>query len=95
MNKKDWVLQGQVKGAQRPVNSLLEYDLTFKTGLKINQEVTQEYNEQIETMIKQRVLDELYDDRVRYQHSHVLRQQFSSLKEVSTEKSKLGLAELY
>jgi hypothetical protein len=46
-------------------------------------------------MIKQRILDELYDDRVRYQHSHVLREQYSSLKEVSTEKSKLGLSELY
>jgi len=46
-------------------------------------------------MIKQRILDELYDDRVRYQHSHVLREQYGSLKEVSTEKSKLGLSELY
>ena len=46
-------------------------------------------------MIKKRILDELYDDRVRYQHSHVLREQYSSLKEVSTEKSKLGLGELY
>ena len=52
-------------------------------------------NQEIESMIKQRILDELYDDRVRYQHSHVLREQYSSLKEVSTEKSKMGLGELY
>ena len=46
-------------------------------------------------MIKQRVLDELYDDRVRYQPAEALREHFSSLKEVSREKSKQGLAELY
>ena len=46
-------------------------------------------------MIKQRVLDDLYDDRVRYDHSNVLREQYSSLKEVSTSKSKMGLGELY
>ena len=45
MNKKDWVLHGEVKGTQRPVNSLMEFDLQFKTGLKINQEVTKEINE--------------------------------------------------
>lgn len=46
-------------------------------------------------MIKQRILDELYDDRVRYQHAQVLREHYSSLKEVSTDKSKMGLSELY
>lgn len=46
-------------------------------------------------MIKQRILDELYDDRVRYQPTEALREQFGSLKAVSREKSKQGLAELY
>ena len=46
-------------------------------------------------MIRQRVLDEIYDDRVRYEHSHVLKEQYSSLKEVSRERSKMGLGELY
>jgi hypothetical protein len=46
----------------------------------------------MEKIIKQRILDELYDDRVRYQPSQALREQFGSLKEVSREKSKLGLA---
>lgn len=49
----------------------------------------------MEKMIKQRILDELYDDRVRYQPSEALREQFGSLKAVSREKSKQGLAELY
>ena len=46
-------------------------------------------------MIKQRILDEIFDDRVRFQPSEALREQFGSLKQVSTEKSKQGLAELY
>ena len=49
----------------------------------------------MEKMIKQRILDELYDDRVRYQPTEALREQFGSLKAVSREKSKQGLAELY
>jgi U3 small nucleolar RNA-associated protein MPP10 len=49
----------------------------------------------MEKLIKQRILDELFDDRVRYQPSEALREQYGSLKAVSTEKSKQGLAELY
>lgn len=89
------MLQGEVKATQRPVNSLLEHDLQFNTGIKLGQEVTPEQNEEMEKMIKQRILDELYDDRVRYQPSEALREQFGSLKAVSREKSKQGLAELY
>jgi U3 small nucleolar RNA-associated protein MPP10 len=44
ISKKDWMLQGEVKATQRPVNSLLEQDLQFKTGLRLGQEITPEYN---------------------------------------------------
>ena len=46
-------------------------------------------------MIKQRILDELFDDRVRYNNTNSIREHFGSLKDVSTEKSTKGLAELY
>lgn len=95
VSRKEWMLQGEVRGSQRPVNSLLEQDLQFKTGIRLGQEVTAEQNEEMEKMIKQRVLDELFDDRVRYQPTQALREQFGSLREVSTEKSKAGLGELY
>lgn len=38
------MLQGEVKATQRPVNSLLEHDLQFKTGIKLGQEITPEQN---------------------------------------------------
>ena len=95
MGRKEWVMQGEVRATQRPVNSLLEQDLQFSTGIRLSQEITPQYNQELEQLIKQRVLDEVYDDRVRYQHAHVLREQFGSLKEVSRDKSKQGLAELY
>ena len=46
-------------------------------------------------MIKQRILDELFDDRRRLVSAPALREHFGSLKDVSTEKSEKGLAELY
>ena len=35
-------------------------------------------------MIKQRILDELFDDRVRYNNINSIREHFGSLKDVST-----------
>jgi U3 small nucleolar ribonucleoprotein component len=54
-------------------------------------------NNDLESLIKQRVLDELFDDRVRYTSSNALREHFGSAKDIAidTEKSKKGLAELY
>lgn len=34
MSKRDWALSGEVKSRERPLNSLLETDLNFKSGLK-------------------------------------------------------------
>lgn len=36
MSKKDWALIGEVKARERPVNSLLDTDLNFKSGLKFS-----------------------------------------------------------
>lgn len=41
------MLRGEVKATQRPVNSLLEYDLQFKTGIRLDQEITPEVNTEI------------------------------------------------
>ena len=44
MSKKDWALTGEVKARERPVNSLLETNLNFKSGLKFSHEINQQYN---------------------------------------------------
>jgi U3 small nucleolar ribonucleoprotein component len=47
MGKKNWVLNGEIKSTERPVNSLLEYDLQFKSGIKYTHEITPQYNEDL------------------------------------------------
>ena len=69
--------------------------MQFNSGLKYKQEVTEQHNEDLEKVIKQRILDELFDDRRRLISAPALREHFGSLKDVSTEKNDKGLAELY
>lgn len=57
MSKKDWALIGEVKAKERPVNSLLDTDLNFKSGLKFSHEINEQYNQNLESIIKQRILD--------------------------------------
>lgn len=85
---------GEVKAKDRPVNSLLEQDLQFRTGVKFTHQIDEKYNQDLESIIKQRILDELYDDRVRYTSTMALRENFAK-NPISTEKSNKGLAELY
>ena len=58
-------MQGEVKAAQRPVNSLLEEFLEFNMASKIPELITQEETNRLEDTIKQRILDELFDDPIR------------------------------
>lgn len=48
------------------MNSLVEHSLDFKRGIKLNQQITQEYNDDVEAIIKARILDETFDDRYRF-----------------------------
>lgn len=49
----------------------------------------------MEKVIKQRILDQLFDDRVRYETIPGLKEHFTSLPEVSVEKNPQSLGELY
>lgn len=49
----------------RDNNGLLEEYLDFDTATKLPPQITQETTNQIEALIKQRVLDELFDDPIR------------------------------
>jgi U3 small nucleolar ribonucleoprotein component len=44
-------------------------------------------------MIKQRILDDAYDDRQKVEFSETFRENFNNLIEISKEKSKLSLTE--
>ncbi len=64
-SKKGWQLKGEATASERPVGSLLETLLDFNTASKLPPTITQERSTTIETLIKQRILDELFDDPVR------------------------------
>lgn len=65
MDQKKWQMQGEIMCKDRDHNGLLEEYLDFDTATKLPPQITQETTNQIEALIKQRILDELFDDPVR------------------------------
>lgn len=65
MEEKKWQMKGEVQVKDRNYNSLLEEFVDFDTASKAPPKVTQETTNQIEALIKQRILDEMFDDPIR------------------------------
>lgn len=92
IEEKPWQLKGEVGAHARPVNSLLFEGVGFEQRIKAPV-ISQETTETLESIIKQRIKDNSYDDPVR----KVKPTTSNSNREieVSSEKSKIGLAQLY
>ena len=60
--KRDWTLSGEARAADRPINSLLEEDLDFERAGKPIPVITQEVSEDIEALIKRRILAREFDE---------------------------------
>jgi U3 small nucleolar RNA-associated protein MPP10 len=94
--EKPWQMVGEAKGTQRPTNSLLEATPTFEFATKMAPLITAEHTESIEEMIQKRILAEDWDDVVPRELPDIgLNKRKGELPEVSQEKSKLSLGELY
>lgn len=94
MNPKPWQLMGEAKNSERPVNSLLDVHLDFNAATKLPPTITKEVTIKIEELIKQRVLDELFDDPVLLNENR--RRKLNSKEiEMDFTKSKKGLGDLY
>ena len=94
--EKPWQMSGETKGTQRPTNSLLEVTPTFEVATKLAPIITVDHTVSIEEMIKRRILAEDWDDVVPRELPDIgLNQRKGELPEVSQEKSKLSLGELY
>ena len=94
--EKPWQMKGETTSSDRPVNSLLESTPEFEIATKMAPVVTVEHTASIEEMIKKRVLEEDWDDVVPRELPDVgWHQRRGELPEVSQEKSKLSLGELY
>ncbi|MCJ1234694.1 U3 snoRNP protein [Varicellaria rhodocarpa] len=95
--KRDWTLSGEARAAERPINSLLEEALDFERVGKPVTVVTQEVSEDIEALVKRRVLAREFDEVIRRRPGLVT--QTPDIRRGRTElddtRDKRGLGELY
>ncbi|KAJ5966122.1 U3 small nucleolar ribonucleoprotein complex subunit Mpp10p [Penicillium waksmanii] len=63
--KKEWTMAGEARAVERPVNSLIEEDLDFERVGKPVPVVTNETSEDIEELIKRRILANEFDEVIR------------------------------
>ena len=93
MGEKVWELKGEVKNAARPENSLLEATLDYDRATRVAPTITPEVTSALEDVIKARILEEDWNDVVRKLAATERKQ--VELMELSQEKSKEGLGEVY
>jgi U3 small nucleolar RNA-associated protein MPP10 len=65
ISKRDWTLSGEARAADRPLNSLLEEDLEFERAGKPVPVITAEVSEEIEALIKRRIVAREFDEVLR------------------------------
>jgi len=95
--KKDWTLIGEARAADRPFNSLIEEDLEFERIGKPVPVITAEVTEDIEALIKRRILAREFDEVVRRRPDAVgaAGETRRGRIELDDSKSKEGLGALY
>lgn len=93
---REWAQLGEVTGKARPMDSLLDTNLEFEHAGKVAPVITQEYTEELESMIRRRIAKEDFNDVVRKLESDLHRKKKpSGQTELNEEKSAIGLAEVY
>lgn len=94
--KKEWMLTGEARAVERPVNSLVEEDLDFERVGKPVPVVTNETTEDIEELIKRRILAKEFDEVIRRRPGAIdTKPSRSSRFELEDTKPQQSLAELY
>jgi U3 small nucleolar RNA-associated protein MPP10 len=97
MAEKPWKMRGETRGTDRPADSLLDSTPEFEVAFKPPPIITAEHTASIEEMIKKRIIEEDWDDVVPRELPDIglHKRGGGDPPEVSQEKSKLGLGELY
>ncbi|KAJ5179650.1 hypothetical protein N7492_002860 [Penicillium capsulatum] len=94
--KKEWMLAGEARAVERPVNSLIEEDLDFERVGKPVPVVTNETTEDIEELVKRRILANEFDEVIRRRPGAAdSKAPRSSRFELEDTKPQQSLAELY
>jgi U3 small nucleolar RNA-associated protein MPP10 len=94
LEDKPWELKGEVRSGARPENSLLEAVLDYDRPVKVAPVITVEVSVALEDMIKKRILEDDFDDVIR-KFAPNEEDEKKKLLDVSMEKSKEGLGEIY
>jgi len=101
MAEKPWQLRGEIGAAQRPKNSLLDANLEHDVAVKLAPVMTEEDTLSLEEMIKKRILENRFDNVIPKMSDQEMQDKLtkkkarSELPEISQDKSKVGLAEVY
>ncbi len=94
VGQKNWDMRGEVKGRERPENSLLEIHTDIERARKSTPMITKEYTDSLEEMIIKRITEGNFDDVLVPDAAITTR---SSLDDfvLSQEKSRHGLGDIY
>lgn len=94
--KRDWTLSGEARATERPINSLLEEDLDFERAGKPVPVITNEVSEDIEAMIKRRILAREFDEVIRRRPDNLATETIRRGRfELDDSKPQQSLAEIY
>ena len=96
--KRDWTLSGEARATDRPINSLLEEDLDFERAGKPIPVITQEVSEDIEALIKRRILAREFDEVIRRRPGNLATGAADGRRgrfELDDTKAQQSLAEIY
>jgi U3 small nucleolar RNA-associated protein MPP10 len=95
--KREWALSGEARAVDRPMNSLIEEDFEFERTGKPVPVITNEVSEDIEELIKRRILAKEFDELIRRHPDSVkaAAQTRRGRVELDDTKAQQGLAELY
>ena len=96
VSKRDWTLIGEARAADRPLNSLLEEDLDFERVGKPVPVITNEVSEDIEALIKRRIIAREFDEVIRRRPGNLVTKDVRRGRvEVDDSKPQQSLAEIY
>lgn len=99
VSRRDWTLSGEARATDRPLNSLIEEDLEFERVGKPVPVITAEVSEEIESLIKRRILARDFDEVIRRRpdavNSAADARRGRAAIELDDAKPQQGLAEVY